>query len=146
MGSGEPMFNLDAVLKALDILHSDFGQCIGYRNMTISTCGIIPGIQRLTEEGRTINLAISLHAAREELRNNLMPINKKYDFTEVMAAADNYEKQNGRQVMYEYILLAGINDSKEDAHDLVHILRGRNCVVNLDPCQSGAGEGLCQTK
>ena len=144
MGSGEPMFNLDAVLKALDILHSDFGQCIGYRNMTVSTCGIIPGIERMTAEGRTINLAISLHAAREDLRSNLMPINRKYDFAEVMAAADAYEKQNGRQVMYEYILLADINDSKEDAHDLAHILRGRNCVVNLIPANPVPEKGFAR--
>ena len=144
MGSGEPMFNLDAVLKALDILHSDFGQCIGYRNMTISTCGIIPGIQRLTAEGRTINLAISLHAAKEELRNNLMPINRKYDFIDVMAAADAYEAQNGRQVMYEYILLADINDSKDDAHVLARILRGRDCVVNLIPANPVPEKGFAR--
>lgn len=144
MGSGEPMFNLDAVLKALDILHSDFGQCIGYRNMTISTCGIIPGIERMAAEKRTINLAISLHAADEELRDNLMPVNKKYNFMEVMAAADNYEQQNGRQVMYEYILLAGINDTREAALQLVKALRGRNCVVNLIPANPVPEKGFAR--
>lgn len=144
MGSGEPLLNLDEVLKALDILHSDFGQGIGYRNMTISTCGIIPGIERLTKEGRTINLAISLHAADEALRDRLMPINKKYHFLEVMAAADNYEKQNGRQVMYEYILLADINDQKEAAAQLVKTLRGRNCVVNLIPANPVPEKGFAR--
>lgn len=142
MGSGEPMYNLDAVLKALDILHSDFGQCIGYRNMTISTCGIIPGIERMAQEGRTINLAVSLHSADDELRNNLMPINKKYNFLEVMAAADNYEAQNSRQVMYEYILLAGINDTEDAAEKLVKVLRGRNCVVNLIPANPVPEKGF----
>jgi len=133
MGSGEPMLNLENVLKALDILHEEHGQCIGYRNMTISTCGIIPGIKKLTEQGRTINLAISLHAASDELRSSLMPINKTYNYLEVIKAADEYSEVNGRQVMYEYILLAGVNDSLEDARILANTLKHKNVVVNLIP-------------
>ena len=128
--AGNPVLNLDNVLKALDILHSDRGQCIGYRNMTVSTCGVVPGIQELTAQGRNINLAISLHGASQELRNRLMPINRKYPFPEVIQAADAYEKSNGRQVMYEYILLAGINDRPEDARNLADALEHKECVIN----------------
>ncbi|MCH3950190.1 MAG: 23S rRNA (adenine(2503)-C(2))-methyltransferase RlmN [Acidaminococcus sp.] len=144
MGSGEPMLNLDNVLKALDILHSDRGQCIGYRNMTISTCGVVPGIRELTRQGRTINLAVSLHAATEVLRNRLMPINHKYPFPETIAAADEYEHSNGRQVMYEYILLAGVNDSEDDAKALADVLTGRECVVNLIPANPVPEKGFAR--
>ena len=142
MGSGEPMLNLDHVLKALDILHSDRGQCIGWRNMTVSTCGVVPGIEELTAQGRNINLAISLHGASMELRNRLMPINRKYPFPEVIQAADAYEKSNGRQVMYEYILLAGINDRPEDARNLADALEHKECVINLIPANPVPEKGF----
>lgn len=142
MGSGEPMLNLDNVLKALDILHEEHGQCIGYRNMTISTCGVIPGIRKMTEMGRTINLAISLHAASDELRTSLMPINKTYNYLEVIKAADEYATENGRQVMYEYILLAGINDSIEDAKILANTMKHKNVVINLIPANPVPEKGF----
>ena len=144
MGSGEPMLNLTNVLKALDILHSDRGQCIGWRNMTVSTCGVVPGIEELTRQKRNINLAISLHAATEELRSRLMPINRKYPFPEAVAAADAYERMNGRQVMYEYILLAGINDRESDAKALADLLGGRECVVNLIPANPVPEKGFAR--
>jgi 23S rRNA (adenine2503-C2)-methyltransferase len=144
MGSGEPMLNLEQVLKALDVLHHDKGQCIGYRNMTISTCGVVPGIEELTRQGRTINLAISLHAATEELRNRLMPVNRRYPFQQAVAAADAYEKMNGRQVMYEYILLAGINDRESDARALADVLAHRECVVNLIPANPVPEKGFAR--
>lgn len=142
MGSGEPMLNLDNVLHALDILHSDRGQGIGYRNMTISTCGVVPGIQKMTALGRNINLAISLHAADEALRTKLMPINQKYPFPEVIAAADAYEKSNGRQVMYEYILLSGINDQPVHAEKLADAVSGKECVINLIPANPVPEKGF----
>ena len=142
MGSGEPMLNLTNVLKALDILHNDWGQCIGYRNMTISTCGIIPGIKKIMEQGRTINLAISLHAAADDLRSKLMPINKTYNYLEVIKTADAYAAMNGRQIMYEYILLAGINDSKADALLLANALKHKNCVINLIPANPVPEKGF----
>lgn len=142
MGSGEPMLNLDNVLAALDLMHHDKGQCISYRNMTISTCGIVPGIEEMTRQGRTINLAVSLHAATGALRDRLMPINGKYPFPEVIDAASRYEKMNGRQVMYEYILLAGINDREEDARALAEALSGKECVVNLIPANSVPEKGF----
>lgn len=133
MGSGEPMLNLDNVLKALDIMHNEKALSMSYRGMTVSTCGIIPGIERLKQEGRTINLAISLHGASDELRTRLMPINKKYNYLRVVRAAEEYAAMNGRQVMYEYILIAGVNDSPEDAKLLAELLRYKNAVVNLIP-------------
>ena len=142
MGSGEPMLNLDNVLAALDLMHHDKGQCISYRNMTISTCGIVPGIEEMTRQGRTINLAVSLHAATGALRDRLMPINGKYPFPEVIDAASRYEKMNGRQVMYEYILLAGINDREEDARALAEALSGKECVVNLIPANPVPEKGF----
>ncbi|MDO5597928.1 MULTISPECIES: 23S rRNA (adenine(2503)-C(2))-methyltransferase RlmN [Acidaminococcus] len=144
MGSGEPMLNLDNVLKALDILHSDRGQCIGYRNMTVSTCGVVPGIEKLTALGRNINLAISLHAASMALRDRLMPINHSYPFADVIRAADAYEKSNGRQVMYEYILLAGINDRPEDARNLADALEHKECVINLIPANPVPEKGFAR--
>ena len=139
---GEPMLNLDNVLAALDLMHHDKGQCISYRNMTISTCGIVPGIEEMTRQGRTINLAVSLHAATGALRDRLMPINGKYPFPEVIDAASRYEKMNGRQVMYEYILLAGINDREEDARALAEALSGKECVVNLIPANPVPEKGF----
>ncbi len=142
MGSGEPLLNLEAVLKALDILHSDFAQGIGYRNMTISTCGIVPGINELVRQKRTINLAVSLHSGDMEMRSRLMPINKKYPLDLVIAAADLYQKENGRQTMYEYILLAGLNDTTQAADALIKALRGKNCVVNLIPANPVPEKGF----
>ncbi|MDD3396428.1 MAG: 23S rRNA (adenine(2503)-C(2))-methyltransferase RlmN [Acidaminococcaceae bacterium] len=133
MGSGEPMLNLEAVLQALQLLHADHGLGISYRNMTISTCGIIPGIATLIERGTKINLAISLHAPNDELRTELMPINKKYNYADVVEMAERYAQTSGRQVMYEYILIDKLNDSEEMARQLVTLLRRKLAVVNLIP-------------
>ena len=106
MGSGEPMLNFDAVFEALQFLHQPDVANIGYRNMTVSTCGIIPGIQKMQKLELPINLAISLHAVRNELRSELMPVNQGFPFPDVIAAAEEYAVSSGRQVTYEYILLA----------------------------------------
>ena len=115
MGSGEPMLNFDAVFGALQFLHQPDVANIGYRNMTVSTCGILPGIERMKALGLPINLAVSLHAVQNELRTELMPVNKGYPFPDVIAAAEDYARSSGRQVTYEYILLADKNDSDRDA-------------------------------
>ena len=133
MGSGEPMLNFDAVFDALQFLHQPDTANIGYRNMTVSTCGIIPGIERMKALGLPISLAVSLHAARMELRNELMPVNKGYPFPEVIAAAEQYARSSGRQVTYEYILLKNKNDSDADAELLANCLRFRQASVNLIP-------------
>ena len=103
MGIGEPMDNLDAVLKFLELVNHPDGMNIGMRHISLSTCGIIPGIKRLEEQGKPINLAISLHAVKNELRTALMPVNKGYPFVDVLTAAESYSKASGRQITYEYI-------------------------------------------
>ena len=133
MGSGEPMLNFDAVFEALQFLHQPDVANIGYRNMTVSTCGIIPGIQKMQKLELPINLAISLHAVRNELRSELMPVNQGFPFPDVIAAAEEYAVSSGRQVTYEYILLADINDSDRDAELLAEYLRYKQAGVNLIP-------------
>ena len=133
MGSGEPMLNFDAVFGALQFLHQPDVGNIGYRNMTVSTCGIIPGIKKMQGLGLPVNLAISLHAVRNELRSELMPVNKGYPFPDVIAAAEEYAVSSGRQVTYEYIMLADKNDSDRDAELLAEYLRYKQAGVNLIP-------------
>lgn len=115
---------------------------MSYRNMTISTCGIIPGIQRLAEQGKPINLAISLHAVRNELRTSLMPVNKGFPFVDVITAAEAYSQVGGRQVTYEYILLKDKNDSVQDAELLSNYLRYKHASVNLIPANPVPEQGF----
>ena len=142
MGSGEPMLNFDAVLGALDFLHREDTCFMSYRNMTISTCGIIPGIKRLAEQGKPINLAVSLHAVRNDLRTSLMPVNKGFPFVDVIAAAEAYSEAGGRQVTYEYILLKDKNDSVQDAELLSNYLRYKHASVNLIPANPVPEQGF----
>lgn len=142
MGSGEPMLNFDSVLEALDFLHREDTSNMSYRNMTISTCGIIPGIKRLEEQAKPINLAISLHAVKNELRSQLMPVNKGFPFVDVLAAAESYSKTSGRQITYEYILLKNKNDSPEDAELLSNFLRFKQATVNLIPANPVPEQGF----
>ncbi len=131
MGTGEPLQNTENLKGFLERANTDLN--IGWRRMTVSTCGIISGIEQLTEWGHPINLAISLHAPVECMRSELMPINKKYNLTKVLDAAFNFSEKTGRQLMIEYILLGGVNDSIENANQLVELLREKNCMVNLIP-------------
>lgn len=142
MGSGEPMLNFDNVLGALDFLHREDTCNMSYRNMTLSTCGIIPGIKRLEEQGKPINLAISLHAVKDELRTSLMPVNKGYPFVDVIAAAESYSRASGRQITYEYILLKNKNDSPQDAELLCNYLRYKQASVNLIPANPVPEQGF----
>lgn len=142
MGSGEPMLNFDNVLGALDFLHRGDTCNMSYRNMTLSTCGIIPGIKRLEEQGKPINLAISLHAVKDELRTSLMPVNKGYPFVDVIAAAESYSRASGRQITYEYILLKNKNDSPQDAELLSNYLRYKQASVNLIPANPVPEQGF----
>ena len=142
MGSGEPMLNFDAVLGALDFFHREDTCFMSYRNMTISPCGIIPGINRLAEQGKPINLAVSLHAVRNDLRTSLMPVNKGFPFVDVIAAAEAYSEAGGRQVTYEYILLKDKNDSVQDAELLSNYLRYKHASVNLIPANPVPEQGF----
>lgn len=133
MGSGEPMLNFDNVFGALEFLHSGEALNMSYRNMTVSTCGIIPGINRMKELARPISLAVSLHSVRDELRTELMPVNRAYPFVRVIGAAEDYALASGREVTYEYILLKNINDSVEDAKLLANFLKFKHASINLIP-------------
>lgn len=134
MGQGEPLLNLDNVLKALEIFNNDFQ--IGARRITISTSGIIPGINRLAEMDLQSTLAISLHAPSHKLRQELMPIEKKYPLEELKKALLNYVEKTGRRITIEYILIHGFNDTFEVAKELAHWLREIKCNINLIPYNS----------
>lgn len=131
MGMGEPFENYEHVMSAIRILNDHDGMDIGARKISISTCGLIPEINRFAKEGLEVNLAISLHAADQEKRKKIMPIATKYPIKELMNATDEYISRTNRKVMIEYILLKGINDTKDDAVELVNLLKGKLCMVNL---------------
>lgn len=133
MGTGEPFDNYDNVLDFVRICNHPKGFAIGARHITVSTCGLVEGIKRYAKEGLQTNLAISLHAANNETRNKLMKINKAYPLEVVMPAIKEYEETAKRRVTYEYLLLAGINDSLEDAEELAKLIKGTMGYVNLIP-------------
>ena len=134
MGQGEPLLNLNNVLKALEIFNNDFQ--IGARRITISTSGIIPGIKRLAEMDLQSTLAISLHAPNHKLRAELMPIENKYPIDELKNALIDYVEKTGRRITVEYILIHGFNDTPEVAKELAMLLRGIKCNINLIPYNS----------
>lgn len=122
MGMGEPLHNYDNVLQALRILNSPEGFNLGARHMTVSTVGLVPAIRKLSQEALQVNLAISLHAPTDELRGQTMPVNRKYPLKELIAACKDYIAATNRQVTFEYVLLAGVNDAPEHAHQLAELL------------------------
>ena len=134
MGQGEPLLNLDNVLKALEIFNNDFQ--IGARRITISTSGIISGIDRLADLDLQSTLAISLHAPNHELRRELMPIENKYSIDEVKKALKNYVEKTGRRITVEYILIHGFNDTPAIAKELAYFLKDLKCNINLIPYNS----------
>ena len=142
MGMGEPFDNYDTVLKAVRMINAQEAIGIGARRITISTCGIIPGIERLAAEKIQIELSVSLHAAFEKLRSQLMPVNKAYPLKALIAACRRYVEQTNRQVTFEYILLKGVNSSLSDARELGTILRGMNAKINLIAVNPGAALGF----
>ena len=133
MGIGEPFDNYDNVMKFINIINSDYGMAIGSRHITVSTCGIVPKIKEFTKEKLGVNLAISLHAPNDEIRNKIMKINKVYPLKEIMSAVKDYIKETNRKVTFEYIMLKDINDSKKCALELAHLLKGILAYVNLIP-------------
>lgn len=136
MGTGEPFDNYDNVMNFVRIINHPHGLAIGARHITISTCGLIDGINKYSEEGIQTNLAISLHAPNDEIRNELMPINKVYPMDGLREAVSNYINKTNRRVTFEYILLKDINDDIIYARQLAHYLRGLNAYVNLIPYNS----------
>ncbi|MFW8602384.1 23S rRNA (adenine(2503)-C(2))-methyltransferase RlmN [Desulfobacterota bacterium M19] len=133
MGMGEPLANYNNLRRALDILTDDHGLDFSQRRITVSTCGLVPGIEQLGAETR-VNLAISLHAANNETRSRLLPVNQTYDITALLKACRAYPLPKRRRIMIEYVLLAGINDSPGDARQLIKILHKLRCKINLLPC------------
>jgi len=133
MGTGEPFDNYDNVLKALNIINHPYALEIGARHISISTCGIVPMIRRFAHENLQYNLAISLHAANDKLRDSLMPINKAYNLEELISAIKEYAELNNRRITFEYLLLKDINDRKSDVLDLKKLLNGLNAYINLIP-------------
>jgi len=133
MGIGEPFDNYDNVIDFIDIINSGKGIDIGARHITVSTCGIVPKIEEFIKNGKQVNLAISLHAPIDEIRNKLMPINKVYNIELLIKTLKKYIDLTNRRVTFEYILLDGINDSIECAKKLAHLLKNMNCYVNLIP-------------
>ncbi|MBU1037888.1 MAG: 23S rRNA (adenine(2503)-C(2))-methyltransferase RlmN [Candidatus Omnitrophica bacterium] len=130
MGIGEPFDNYDNVMKAVKLFNDPDAFHIGARKITISTCGIIPGISKLEREGLQIELSISLHSADDDIRSKLVPINKKYRVKELMRACNEYIKNTGRVITFEYILIKGANASAADAMKLVKLVKGMKCKVN----------------
>lgn len=133
MGTGEPFDNYDHVMAFMATINHDLGIAIGARHITVSTCGIVDKIRRFAHENVQYNLAISLHAPNDELRSKLMPINKAYPLSELMAALREYAELNNRRLTFEYILLQGVNDTEECARQLAQLIRGLNAYVNLIP-------------
>ncbi len=133
MGIGEPFDNYDNVMKFISIINEPKGIDLGARHITISTCGIVPKILEFMDSGKQVNLAISLHAPNNTIRDKIMKINHVYKIEEVIEAVKKYIFKTNRRVTFEYILLKGINDREKDAKELSTLLRGMNCYVNLIP-------------
>jgi 23S rRNA (adenine2503-C2)-methyltransferase len=133
MGTGEPLDNYENLLKFIHLLNDEPGMNLSQRNITVSTCGIVPKIRALAEEKLQITLALSLHAPTDEKRKALMPIANSYSLNEVMDACRYYFDKTGRRVSFEYALVSGVNDRDEEVMELTHLLKGMNCHINLIP-------------
>lgn len=133
MGIGEPLFNFDNLISAIDLLTSPDAAGLSSRRITVSTAGVAPGIERLAGYKKQIELSVSLHSALDEKRNRLVPLNKKYNIKSVISSVKNFIAITGRMVTFEYALIKGVNDTKEDILALARILKGLNCKINLIP-------------
>lgn len=133
MGSGEPLDNYDNTIKFLKLVSCPEGLGISPRNISLSSCGLVPKIESLPNDAPHVTLSVSLHAPNDEIRNKLMPVNKSYPIAQVLGAAKKYADVTGRRVVFEYALVKGLNDSKQNAAELAAKLKGMNCHVNLIP-------------
>jgi 23S rRNA (adenine2503-C2)-methyltransferase len=152
MGMGEPLANYDNLLTALRILNAPWGGGIGARKITISTSGLVPQIRKLADEPEQFRLAVSLHGATDEVRSRIMPVNRKYPLKELVAACERYQSKKGRMLTFEYILIAGVNDSIEQARPLAALAKKLFAKVNLIPYNrveglswERPGEDVCET-
>ena len=133
MGTGEPLDNYENFLCFIRLLTDEHGLHISQRNVTVSTCGIVPKMLELAEENLQITLALSLHGTTQEKRKELMPVANKYELSDVLHACDEYFQKTGRRITFEYSMVHGVNDTDEDAGELIRILKPRNCHLNLIP-------------
>lgn len=133
MGIGEPFDNYDNVMDFIRIITTNIGIDLGSRHITVSTCGLIPGIEKFMTDFNQVNLAISLHAPNDKIRNQIMPINKAYPLNDLMKVIKKYLNTTNRRITFEYIMLEGINDSCDCAKELSNLIKGLNCYVNLIP-------------
>jgi len=146
MGIGEPFDNYDNIVKFIEIVNHPKGLQIGSRHITVSTCGLVPKIEEFSLLPYQVNLAISLHASSNEIRNQIMPINKVYPIEVLIPAVKKYIEKTNRRVTFEYIMLEGINDSELDANRLCDLLKGMNCYVNIIPYNETNNIGFKRSK
>jgi 23S rRNA (adenine2503-C2)-methyltransferase len=139
MGMGEPLHNYDETMKALRILMDEQGLAVSPRRMTLSTVGLLPALERLAREPRMPNLAISLHAPTDAIRGELVPVNKKYGVAEIVQVCRRFPLKRRSRITFEYVLLAGVNDSTEDARRLAKLLAGIKSKINLIPLNAAPG-------
>lgn len=142
MGMGEPMDNYDNVIRFLHLVNADNGLNLGMRNISLSTCGVIPGIKKLQEENLQLTLSVSLHAPNDKIRSTIMPVNKKYHVDDLLAACKEYSEKTSRRVSYEYAMFGGVNDSDECARELAAKLKGTLSHINLIPANDVTESGL----
>jgi len=140
MGSGEPLLNYDELIQFLKVLNMSIAFNISFRRVTVSTCGIVPEIFRLADEGIPITLAVSLHAPNDEIRNRLMPINRRYPISQLLDACKYYIMKTKRRITFEYALISQVNDSDECAYELSNLLKDMLCHVNLIPLNPVEGK------
>ena len=133
MGMGEPLDNFDNVMRFLALVGDENGLNIGMRNISLSTCGIVPRIYELMDKNLQITLSVSLHAPENELRSKIMPVNKKYPLSELMKACRDYTRRTSRRISFEYAMISGLNDTKECAKALADLVQGMLCHINLIP-------------
>lgn len=146
MGIGEPFDNYDNVMRFVKIINNPKGIDIGSRHITISTCGIIPGIEKFMQEKGQVNLAISLHAPNDKIRSQIMPINKAYPIKDLIKTIKKYIQKTNRRVTFEYIMLNKVNDTEQCAKQLANLLKGINCYVNLIPYNETENIGYKRTQ
>lgn len=146
MGIGEPFDNYDNVVRFLRRMNSQNTLNISYRKMTVSTCGLVPGIIKFSEEGFPVNLSVSLHAPNDEIRMKIMPIAKRYSIDNILSACNIYTQKTGRRVTFEYTLIKDVNDRNEHAEELARKLSGLLCHINLIPVNSVEETGYTKSE
>jgi len=145
MGIGEPLENYQNTIKALKLLNHQLGLNVGYRNMSVSTCGLVPAILNLAEEKLPVTLSISLHAPNNEIRNKIMPINKKYNINELLDACRKYTNSTKRRISFEYVMIADVNDSEKNAVELASKIRGMLAHINIIQLNPTTDQGLARS-